>query len=181
MPLLLALYSLIAFEPSARAELWQGAETLGHRELTSGAFAEIYSATSAYPFAYMVFGQLAYGQSDRWQLEGRIGFGMIDVAFGAFAKYLIHSENGFALAVHGGVRKQIILTSDFSFIASLRTGPWEFYGSPSLLLPLQGNPIALSVIPGISRAFGKLHLYLESNINVANATTTGSFGFRHFF
>ena len=170
----------------ARAELWQGARVVGHKKMRLGLAGQVYTPSANYSTAVMGFGTFAYGLSDRWQIESRLGFGMIDFYLGIFGKFLIFEqlrEDGtpgfFSLSTFFGFHRQVSYNLSLAVAAGLKLGPAHLYLAPEVRVAVTTASPSLAILPGLEVNIGsRISAVLEGMIGVANSWSTVSTGVR---
>ncbi len=176
---------------SARAEIWQGALPLEPKQLRLGFFGEIYAPSSNYSTAVMGFGQFAYGINDRWQIETRLGLGMVDFYLGVFGKYLIYAqgERGedadtrelrrgpFAFSALFGIFRQVFVHVNLMPVASYQLWRFDFFLAPLIQVDMMTTSPSFAVIPGVNFSISKMvTAVIEGRMNVVNTSSSVSFG-----
>ena len=176
----------LALPLPAQAELWQGARVVGRKKMRLGLIGQIYAPSANYATAVMGLGQFVYGISDRWQIEPRLGFGMIDFYLGVFGKYLIYEqtrEDGspgiFALSTLFGFHRQVSYNLSLAVIAGLKLGPVDLYLAPEIRVAVTTASPSFGMTSGIQvNIVDRIAAFLEGTIGVANSWSTVSLGLR---
>ncbi|MCC7442411.1 MAG: hypothetical protein IT285_12310 [Bdellovibrionales bacterium] len=164
---------------SAQALLLQSAPTLRQGVVAFGGFGML----TFEPSEFTAIGQVAYGLAQHVQIEGRLGFGTIDVYAGGFLKYFLTSGKVADVALWAGL--STLGSSQLEAAAHFSRGfdsGWGLYLSPRLALPLSGGGDAgLSLQPGFFLPLkGDLTFYGELTLDLANQANAATFGVRTF-
>ncbi len=165
----------------AQAELWQSSQQRVQREFSLGLFSQVHFQTSASPSALMGFGQFAYGVTDWFQLETRLGLGMLDAYIGLFAKFPLFQVGNFGISTIVGIHRQLSIYLDWNLLASYELKPFEFYLSPMFNASL-AVPIGLALVPGVIWNFATgWSIYVEGTLNLTGSYWAASAGLKRTF
>ncbi len=176
--LALCLAAGLALAPvGARADLWQGAPVQRPKQITIGAFGQLYFS----PSDFQAFFNGMYGFTNRLQGELRMGVGTQSFYFGAFGKYHLVSTDLLSMSVWGGLHSQSVGFLDGSLILSHGFKTWELYFAPLLSLNLNSGTLGSALVPGVSVFVEKnLKFYAEGVLKLGNYYNAMSAGFRFF-
>ena len=178
LKLALGLLTAVTLAPAAaQADLWQGAPVQRPKQITVGAFGQLYFS----PSDFQAFFNGMYGFTNRLQGELRMGVGTQSFYFGAFGKSHLVSTDLLSMSVWGGMHAQSVGFLDGSLILSHGFKTWELYFAPLLSLNLSTGTLGSALVPGFSLFVEKnLKVYVEGVLKLGNYYNAMSVGFRFF-